>query len=193
MDQKILIELINSIKSSNNRPDVDAERLLFAAYLPQIEFKIRHRLNNAANIGEDLIQDVAIQLIQSLRKGNFDPAKSKLSSYINGIVNHVIIKYFANKKDGQTIEIDENIINYLLNIPRYGEAIDLEKLRKCLRDNLKKLPANYQEVYLLFYQDELSTKEIARKLGRPATTISNEKFQATRSMKKKCFSQFFSQ
>lgn len=193
MNLKQLISLITRIRSDKNDPDTEAEQLLITEFLPQIAFKIRHRLTSKSEDVEDLIQDVAIKLIGSLRNGNFDPEQAKLGSYINGIVNHCLSKYFEGKSKRQSVEIDENIIKDMISMPQYGENYDVEKLIECLRKHLPLLPENYREVYLLFYFEQLSIQEISKKLGRAPAIISNEKFQARETMKKWCYDKFYSQ
>ncbi len=185
MDQESIIILVNRIKANENTPDSAAEAVFLKIYLPQIKFKINIRLNHTTDTVDDLIQDVVFDLVISLRKGNFDPGKATLSSYINGIVNHRLSRFFSEKKQKKIMPLDDTLQDILRHEPDVEGTLDRQQLIDCLRNNLPKLRKNYREVFILLYHDQLSIQEAAKKLGRSSLTISNEKFQAIQTLKKK--------
>ncbi|MCA9734892.1 MAG: sigma-70 family RNA polymerase sigma factor [Deferribacteres bacterium] len=178
--------LVKNVQSGKMKFDHEAENILFQKYYPRIRLKLQFRLHDDQDSIDDLTHEIAIELLHSLRNGNYDPSKATIGSYLNGIINHKLISYFKKRAQGKTSSIDDTADEGLIVLPRITENMDNEKLIQCLRHHLPKLRQNYREVFLLYYHDGFSVKQIAEHLGRSSLTIANEKFQALKILRKKC-------
>lgn len=178
--------LASRIKSDTMEFDHEAEACLLQKFYPRIRLKLEFKLHAEKDKIDDLTNEIATEFLLSLRNGNYDPEKASLGTYLNGIINFKVIAYIDRKNRARTVSIENTNENGIIERPKYLENMDNEKLIACLRHHLPKLRKNYREVFLLYYHDGLSVKQIAERLGRSSLTIANEKFQAVCSLRKKC-------
>jgi RNA polymerase sigma-70 factor (ECF subfamily) len=132
---------------------------------------VRYFLNNRPEDAEDLIHEILVELLESLRAGRFDPNKgAPLGNYVSGITSHVIQEYFRGQRKRQKLSAslqEESLIAVNEEI-----ALEKEELRQELRMLLKNLAPKYQEVLYLRFFEEMPVKDIAKKLNLPAERVS---------------------
>lgn len=146
--------------------DPHAENELFQHFNLHITTIVQTRLRGRVSFEDqkDLVAEIHLGLLQSLRKGSFDASRGlKLSTYIAGIVNNTIAQYYRKKARNREFAQPE--------LPEYHEncksvldvLLDAENKKK-LKKKLGKLKSRHQKVLLLRYYENRSIAEISELL-----------------------------
>lgn len=165
---------LNSLIEKIIAGDSEAENRLFLHFKERIEFLVRVRLRNKVSSDHqaDIISEVRLAILLSLRKGGFDPTKGKpLEAYIAGIASNVVAMNFRNlKKEKIREDIDKHHSLKDFNNP-LSEILDSEKREK-LKKALNKIDNKYRDVLIMRIYDELSIEEISDKIGIEKRRVS---------------------
>ena len=130
-------------------------------------------LKNEAD-AEDIVQETFLTLIKS-----YDTIKdkSKVTSWLK--------KTAANKcldriKLTKTVNVDDEVLENIETVPENflpDSLVESEAMRKIIMDIIEKtLSEDVRRTIILFYFDEMSTKEISEALGIPQGTFLRERF-----------------
>ncbi len=165
--------------------DPSAEQELFAHYCTRIVRKIRISVGIANEDWKDILSEVQIALLYSLRDGQFDISKSdNLGSYVYGITMKKIYNYFKSKKQQNVLPINaDNIYEPTADIL---ELYEQQELRDGIRSLLKRLKIKYKKVLYLRYYEGYSVAEIGQLLSLPSRRVSERLHYALKLLKKEC-------
>jgi len=164
--------------------DSIAEKELCFRFINSIVRKVRSNLGKASEDWKDLVNEIQLAMIISLREGRFDIKRGvSLGSFIFGITMNKIREYFKVYKVQETIQYESNALHY-----RILEESELEKkeLRDILTLLLAKLPLKYKEVLDLRYFEELTIIQISQKLSLSPTKVSERIYYAMKLLRKEC-------
>ncbi|HAO64542.1 TPA: hypothetical protein DCQ44_01005 [Candidatus Taylorbacteria bacterium] len=131
---------------------------------------------------EDVVQEVFIKTYQNIQ--SFD-ASQKFSPWIYRIAHNTFVNALRknSKSPIRFFDFDTFIAH-----PVYEDAMPAEKEQKRLRDlidqGLDKLSADYREIIILYYIQNLTYKEIADILHIPIGTVSVRLLRARNELKK---------
>ena len=131
---------------------------------------------------DDAVQDVFVKLVNILRSGAYDPAKSKFRTYLSALVRRLLIDRYreaaARRRDRQVeIEVAEEIA--VEDDPgawmdaKWRIACRMAAERRVMEESA--LAEQSREVWRLLSVDGLSVKEAARRLGITSNTVSKTK------------------
>lgn len=154
--------------------DIEAETLLFNRFIEKIRLLVMVRLRGKASDEEqkDIISEINLAIITSLRKGYFNPDNQKpLEAYIIGIAINIIGQFFRKQKKElyRTKTELSNKIQDPFNL--LNDIIDSEK-KLSLKSCLKKLQPKYLEILILRFYDDKSIEEIANTLKLERRRVS---------------------
>ena len=131
---------------------------------------------------DDAVQDIFIKLIDILRSGAYDPAKSKFRTYLSTLVRRLLIDRYraamARRVDWQ-VPLEEAVDAATVDDP--GEWMDAKWRIACRMAAERRvmeesaLAEQSREVWRLLSVEELSVKDAARRLGIPSNTVSKTK------------------
>ncbi len=175
-------ELIKEILSGNR----EAENRLFLEFGNRIALKVKFRLGHTHPESDDLISDINIAVLQSIRKGYFDPEKgTTLGTYINGIVNNKLKDHFkgVKREHSHRQSVKEQPVDLVSN-PR--SSIEEEELKNSLRKVLALLKPKYKEVLFYKFYEEMSVPEISQKIGIEPRRVSERIHYAIQLLRKEC-------
>ncbi len=142
------------------------------------------------NNAPDIVQEVFIKVWKNLNK--FDPLKASFKTWIFTITRNTITDFLRKKKNILFSDLDKNEDNekesFSLNIPDENILPDemIQKLEdtKFLNETLEKIPFNYREILTLYYQEEMTFKEIGEVLNKPLNTVKSQHRRAIIELRK---------
>ena len=116
------------------------------------------------DLADDAVQDAFISAFKALPQLTMP---EKFASWLGAIVRHRAKRILAGDRIN-LVPLDELILNHAPSIssPYFADP-DGEALRECM----KGLPANIQDVLELYYFQEWSVREISEFLDLPETTV----------------------
>lgn len=182
------IELIGAIQAGN--PQAETELLL------QFKLRIIHKVRFSLGLGnkdwEDVVSEVQLALLNSLRQGRFDVSKGiPLGSYVYGITMNKIRDYFKQHKKEQTIIADPVVEDDI--VAEEENSLEQQELKKFLRARLKKLKVKYKEVLYLRYFKEYSITQISQEIKLPPRRVSERIHYALKLLREQCEKEDFFQ
>lgn len=165
--------------------DAKALELLIARYLPLVYGYLLRFVRHAPD-AEDITQEVFVKVWKQLKK--FEPEKS-FKAWILSIAKNTAIDFFRRKKIIPLAAFPPAFEDFLsetradskpLADESFDESLWLEKLRLAVAS----LSPKYREVFLLYYQDQLTFKEISLALKESINTVKSRYRRATIELKK---------
>ncbi len=132
------------------------------------------RLTGDASLAEDVAQEVFLRLWS--RAGQFDPSRSKLTTWLHNIARNLCIDHF--RKQGRQISDDEQI-----NAAESGSDPVLETGDSDIMKSLLKLPETQRSAVLLCYYQGFSNLEAAEMLGIKVVALESLLARARRKLR----------
>ena len=175
------IDLVKKIQSGNS----DAENELFSRFDVRIARKVRYSLGAANADWEDIVSEIQLALLDSLRKGKFDLNKStSLGCYVYGITMNKVRDYFKLQKRQGVMTTNPPPENELSAEQEY--EFENREMRDMLRTLLGKLKLKYKEVLYLRYYEEFSINQISQQIKLPPRRVSERINYALKLLRKEC-------
>lgn len=119
---------------------------------------------NTREEAEDLAQDIALELIKIVRKGQ---TIDNLGAFIWRVSNNIFLKRLRDKKTGGTVYLPEDIVSS----DNIEEEITRRETENLLRREIALLSENYRKAVVMYYFDGKSTAEIAGELRKSPGTV----------------------
>ena len=140
------------------------------------------RLVSAADV-DDAVQDVFIRLVSVLRNGMYDAGKAKFRTYLSTLVRHMLVdRYRAEKARRADKYVDVvDVADVLAGGDDPGAVVDAKwgvacrKAAECRVLNESALPEQHREIWRLVADEGMKVKDVAKRLGIPANTVSKTK------------------
>jgi RNA polymerase sigma-70 factor (ECF subfamily) len=148
--------------------DSAAEQELLLFFEEKIARLVRVKIGANNEAAQDLMQEIRIAVIQSLRAGRFDAGAGRLGSYIYSLAKHKIIDYLRSPKRSKPLEFEIEIPD----ATDLQEEMEKEESIAALRRLLEKLPYKYKEVLYQRYFLDRSIDEISAALDLPPRRVS---------------------
>ncbi|MGD0737732.1 MAG: RNA polymerase sigma factor [Terracidiphilus sp.] len=157
------------------RGDPEAERDFALRYLPRIRAMLRARLRNS-DLAADLVQDVMIESICALRRGQLRDA-SKLTAFVLAIARNVLNSHFGDtNRRPESLEFPDD----LPDLRSFTEDLESEERRVLAMNAIAKLDPTDKIILHLTLVDGLKPGMIAEKLGLNTDVVRQRKVRATR-------------
>lgn len=170
------------------RGDQTAEREMVQEYGARLLYFARRKLSSYHADCEDILQDTLETALQKLRRGEYDPEKGALGSYLYGIMHKLVKNYHKKTQQKRNREVtiegaegDDTfaIENKPSDDPDPLEVVIINEEREIFIKELRKLPPNLYEILSLVYNDGLTIKPISKRLRKPPTKVSQLKSKAS--------------
>jgi RNA polymerase sigma factor (sigma-70 family) len=154
--------------------DHEAERQFAVRYMPPVRAMLMARVRDA-DLAGDLKQDVMIEALCALRKGQIqDP--EKLTQFVLGIARNCMNNYFRSSRRVTSVELPEDIPD-LKNGAFHREEMDQENSALRAIESLDKLDRAILQMTLV---DGLKPGVIATQLQINPDVVRQRKLRATR-------------
>lgn len=167
--------MLQRIQSNN---DAEAFGILYDAYVTKmfrfISFKVGNR-----EIAEDLTSDLFLKLWEHLTSDKSGEIKS-LNGLIYRMARNLVIDHYRKKTATAECPIDDILHMGVESqeLEKVYTKMEVAKLLKLIRT----LKSEYQEVLLLRYVEELSTKEIADVMDKKRGAVRVTLHRATKTL-----------
>ena len=147
---------------------IDGNNSAFDVLLKRYESKVFTYLLYSVRtqeLAEDLFQDVFIKIITTLRQKKYTEY-GKFSSWVMRIAHNLVIDYFRQSKNDNTVSNDEIEFDLFSNSSLgLEESIEAQMIDKQTLEEVKGLigllPQGKRDVVLMRFYQDLSFKEIA--------------------------------
>lgn len=164
LENKPTSDLISVVKRAKEG-DKSAFEQLYNEYFAPLNRYIIIRVGDVSD-AEDLTQLVFIKFYKNLV--NWQDKGYQPSAYLFTIARSVIADYYRSKgRKGSKLSNSEEVLALISDSSQnpHQDVIESEEIRT-LYQNLKKLPEKYQEVLMLRYIENLSSKEISQVINK---------------------------
>lgn len=175
-------ELVDLYARGNNTAfDVLLERHKQSLYT-YILCTVRHN-----GLAEDIFQDTFIKAITTIKQGRYTET-GKFKSWLMRIAHNLMIDYFRQKKNENTVSNDDYELDLWNNSALCEDTVEVEMVRTQVLSDVKKLvgylPVAQREVLEMRYYKDLSFKEIADTTGVSINTALGRMRYAILNMRK---------
>jgi RNA polymerase sigma-70 factor (ECF subfamily) len=138
-------------------------------------------------LAEDIFQDTFFKAITTIRQGRYTET-GRFKAWLMRIAHNLIIDYFRQKKNENTVSNDGYEADLLNNPSLCDDTVEAEMVKTQVLDDVKKLigflPDVQREVLEMRYYRELSFKEIADVTGVSINTALGRMRYAVLNMRK---------
>jgi RNA polymerase sigma-70 factor (ECF subfamily) len=166
-------QLVSAIASG----DREAEQRFVSIYLPSVKVMLRARTRNA-EIAADLLQDVMIEAICALRRGQLREAE-KLPAFVLGIARNLLNNHFKGiARQPVSLESPDEVID----LNDATEAIAERQEHDLVRRAISALDPTDQSILQLTLAEGLKPGAIAERLSLNPDVVRQRKVRATRKL-----------
>jgi RNA polymerase sigma factor (sigma-70 family) len=204
--------MIDAVKSHDPAEQTRALDTLFAAYWKPVYKYVRLRWNRPAEDAQDLTQGFFTELLERNLLGKYDPAKSRLRSYLRlcadsfvmnqekaasrqkrgGKASHVALDFQAAENELAGASIDPASIPSPESLEQFFEkewvrslfALAVEDLHKVCVERERERTFRLFEAYDLSGDPEISYEKLAAEYSIPITDVTNALYWARREFRR---------
>ena len=165
-------ELVIAVQSG----DIASFEVLVRRYQKRLQYYV-HRYVHTDEAAEEVVQDTLFTLYQTIERID---TKRKVKSYIYAIARNMAISYM--RRHQVEARIDESVVG-----GNDADVFDLlwnEEKVQTVRHALSQLSPVYRRALQLYYFDELSYKEVSKKLHIPLNTVRTHLARAKKALKR---------
>lgn len=134
---------------------------LYTRYSKRLMVYFTRMLNFDKNLAEDALQDLFLKIAESPEK--FDPSRS-FKTWIFSMASNCCKNYYRHKTVVKNSHEELLLCDTKINehsFLKLANKLDAIEFRKMLEEVLNELPPEKKEVFILKYQEEKTTAEIA--------------------------------
>jgi RNA polymerase sigma factor (sigma-70 family) len=155
--------------------NADAEREFAVRFLPRVRAMLRARSRNS-DLTADLVQDVMIESICALRRGQLREP-SKLTAFVLAIARNILYSHFNNaSRQPESLEFPDD----LPDLRSVSDDVEVEQRRILAMDAIAQLDPSDRTILQLTLVEGLKPGMIAEKLGLSSDVVRQRKVRATR-------------
>ncbi|MDD2246745.1 MAG: sigma-70 family RNA polymerase sigma factor [Proteiniphilum sp.] len=138
-------------------------------------------------LAEDIFQDTFIKAIVTIKQGRYTET-GKFRAWIMRIAHNLMIDYFRQKKNENTVSNDDYEVDLLNNPSLCNDNVEREMVKTQVLSDVRKLigflPETQREVLEMRYYKDLSFREIADATGVSINTALGRMRYAILNMRK---------
>ena len=162
------------MEKGNKDLDLDA---IVAKYRPVVSFRVKKSIGVRTPDWEDVVNEIMINVVEKLKKDEFR-GDSSIGTFIYTITSRRIIDFIRKKSKVLKHAPEPN--PYLS--PQ--EHVENRERAQWIADSIEKLKPKYKEVLYLYYYQELSREEVAKKLNISSRRVSERVNYAQKLLRK---------
>ena len=159
------------------------ERALAELYELTRKMVTSHVIRNSGtpDDADDMLQEALVVLWERVRSGRYEYA-AKLSTFIFSTVKHIWMRHLAHRRREGVAGVDPDSVP-ANEVSLLDEMIANEESRG-VTSAMEKLGDPCRTLLLLFFWEELSLEDIARRMGYAnANTVKSKKYQCKKALR----------
>jgi RNA polymerase sigma factor (sigma-70 family) len=162
-----------------NRRDNEAGGRIYEEFLPFVSTLVRNLIHPSPDT-MDLVHDIFIKLFEN--NSRF-ASRANIRLFLHNIGRNICLNYLNTRKrrTDKTNEIADHFLS--IDEDTLEKATIAASFHSLICQAIKKLPEKKREIFLLYYRDYLSNKEVAERLGIAEKTAANEKSDVLKRLK----------
>ena len=180
---KTSVTLLRTLREAQSGVDDAAWARFVDMYGPVVHHLVRLLTPGISDADtDDAVQDVFVRMVGILRSGAYDPEKAKFRTYLSTLVRRLLIdRYRADTARRRDKMVEIEAAETLLVVDDPGEWMDAKWRVACRMAAERRimeesaLSEQSRDAWRLLSGSELSVKDVARRLGIPANTVSKIK------------------
>ena len=156
--------------------DIDLDAIV-AKYRPVVSFRVKKSIGVKTPDWEDVVNEIMINVVEKLKKGEFR-GDSSIGTFIYTITSRRIIDFIRKKS---------KVLKHAPEPNPYvspQEHVENRERARWIADSIDKLKPKYKEVLYLYYYQELSREEVAKKLNISPRRVSERVNYAQKLLRK---------
>ncbi|MDP2735674.1 MAG: sigma-70 family RNA polymerase sigma factor [bacterium] len=146
--------------------DKEAFGDLYRKYFKRVKLYIRRRMGESYESAEDLAQETFLRAFERL--SSFRSRGYSYLTYLLRISRNLVVNFYRRHKEDRLSEFASEMLGEADGLE--GE-IDKAILAGFVKEALGKLPEKDREILRLFYEEELSLRDIAKKEGKSENAV----------------------
>lgn len=144
-------------------------------------YRLGVRLLGDCGQAEDLVQETFLRLWRSAPR--FDARQSSVRSYVFMLARRAVVDAHRRAAVRPSVAGEPGPDDHVAPDPLPEEAFERLCVGLEVRDALDGLPGKHREVLELGYDEQLSQREIATRLGIPLGTVKTRTYHALRALR----------
>jgi len=157
--------------------NIKAYTKIYQEYYQDI-YKFIYFKTSSAEKSKDLTQDVFLKVWHYIQQDKKEIENIRALLYQSA--RNLVIDYYRKKKD---LSLEEDIKQDLSEELDIEKKIDLSNDYKRMRQKLKEIKPEYQEIIILKYLKDLPHKEIAKIMGKSTVAVRVDLHRALKELK----------
>lgn len=156
--------------------DLDLDAIV-AKYRPVVSFRVKKSIGVKTPDWEDVVNEIMINVVEKLKKGEFR-GESSIGTFIYTITSRRIIDFIRKKS---------KVLKHAPEPNPYAspqEHVESRERARWIANSIEKLKPKYKEVLYLYYYQELSREEVAKKLNISPRRVSERVNYAQKLLRK---------
>ena len=176
------VTLLRTLREARSGVDDAAWARFVDMYGPVVHHLVRLLSPGISDADTDeAVQDVFVKLVDILRSGAYDPAKSKFRTYLSTLARRLLIDRYRESSRRLIRQVGLEAADDVAFENDPGEWMDakwrvachMAAERRVMEESA--LSEQSREAWALLSHGQLSVKEVAKRLGVPANTVSKIK------------------
>jgi RNA polymerase sigma-70 factor (ECF subfamily) len=162
------------VKKRENSISLDE---IVAKYRPIVSFRVKKSIGVKTPEWEDVVNEIMVNVIEKLKKGEFR-GESTIGTFIYTITSRRIIDFIRSKS---------RVLKHAPEPDPYvspQDNIENKERARWIAEAIKRLKPKYREVLYLYYYQELSREEVAKKLNITPRRVSERVNYAQKLLRK---------
>ncbi len=158
------------------KSDIDLDEIIIK-YRPIVSFRVKKSIGAQMPEWEDVVNEIMVNVIEKLKKGEFR-GESSIGTFIYTITSRRIIDFIRSKS---------KVLKHAPESNPYAspqESIENKERAEWIARAIEKLKPKYKEVLYLYYYQELSREEVAKRLNITPRRVSERVNYAQKLLRK---------
>lgn len=150
---------------------------IYERYYQSIYNYVYYRVDDDV-LAEDLTSEVFLKTLESIHSFTFRPGAT-FSSWLYRIASNLVIDHFRLLPRQPTVLLEDSIVS---DVEEPAEALDRQLTAEQLRQAVRHLSEDQQQVVVLKFVDGLKLREIAHVLGKSEGAVKSLQHRAVISL-----------